>query len=90
MAQGAPPVLLTPVANGKIFNQKNFKYFVWTPLGNKVVNFCLQVQVCSLIFLPYFATSINNTSETGAKFAPVVVDTGGNFAAGVVDTSGAP
>jgi hypothetical protein len=73
----------------KIFNQKNFKYF-WTPLGSKVVNFCLQVQVCSLIFFPYFATSINNTSETGAKFAPGAVDTDGNFAAGVVDTSGAP
>ncbi len=59
-------------------------------MGRKEVNFCLQVQVCSLIFFPYFATSINNTSKTGAKFAPGVVDIGGNFAAGVVDTSGAP
>ncbi len=45
-AQGAPSVLLTPVANGKIFNQKNFNYFVWTPLGSRVniyIDFCLQV-----------------------------------------------
>ncbi len=30
----------------KIFNQKNFNYFVWTPLGSRVtinINFCLQV-----------------------------------------------
>ncbi len=30
----------------KIFNQKNFNYFVWTPLGRRVnicINFCLQV-----------------------------------------------
>jgi hypothetical protein len=72
-AQGVPPVLLTPVANGKIFNQKNFKYFIWTPLGSKVVNFCLEVQVCSLIFFPYFATSINNNSETGQNLLPVLL-----------------
>jgi hypothetical protein len=29
-------VLLTQVANGKIFSQKSFKYFVWTPLGSRV------------------------------------------------------
>ncbi len=34
-----------------------------------------------------FATGINNTSETGGKFAADVVDTGGEFATGVVDTS---
>jgi hypothetical protein len=26
-AKGEPPVSLTPVANGKIFNQKSFSYF---------------------------------------------------------------
>ncbi len=31
-AQGAPPVSLTPVSNGKFFNQKSFNYFAWTPL----------------------------------------------------------
>jgi hypothetical protein len=28
-AQGAPPIK-------KIFNQKSFKYFVWTPLGSRI------------------------------------------------------
>ncbi len=28
---------LTPVANGKIFNQKNLHYFFWTPLGGEVI-----------------------------------------------------
>jgi hypothetical protein len=37
---------------------------------------------------PLFATSINNTSENGGKFAAGVVDTGGKFAASVVDTGG--
>jgi hypothetical protein len=32
-AQGAPPVSLTQVTNGKIFKHKSFNYFVWTPLG---------------------------------------------------------
>jgi hypothetical protein len=36
-----------------------------------------------------FATSINNTSGIGGKFANGVVDTGGKFAADVVDTGGA-
>jgi hypothetical protein len=31
-AQGAPPLSLTPVANGKIFNKKVL-IIVWTPLG---------------------------------------------------------
>jgi hypothetical protein len=35
-AQGAPPVSTTPVANGKIFKQKNFNNFVWAPLGSRV------------------------------------------------------
>jgi hypothetical protein len=37
---------------------------------------------------PLFATGVNNTSQTGGKFAAGVVDTGGNFSAGVVDTGG--
>jgi hypothetical protein len=36
-AQGAPPVSLTPVANVKIFHQKSFNYFVWTPLGSTII-----------------------------------------------------
>ncbi len=60
----------------KIFNQKNFNYLVWTPLGSGVniyIHFCHQ-GVCRLILLPYFATS--------------VVDTGSKVAAGVVDIRG--
>jgi hypothetical protein len=35
VAQGAPPVSLTPGWQmEKIFNHKNFIYFFWTPLGN--------------------------------------------------------
>jgi hypothetical protein len=40
-AQGAPPVLLTPVANGKTSIQRNFNYFVWTTLGSKVKIYCI-------------------------------------------------
>jgi hypothetical protein len=45
-ALGAPPVLLTPAANGKNLQPEKFKFFVWTPLGSRVkiyINFCLQV-----------------------------------------------
>jgi hypothetical protein len=55
----------------KIFKQKNFNYFVWTPLSrivNIYINFCLQVyfkDVCSLILILLFAAG--------------VVDTGGNW-----------
>jgi hypothetical protein len=36
-AQGAPLVLLTPVANGKKSSLiKVFDYFVWTPFGSRV------------------------------------------------------
>ncbi len=55
----------------KIFKQKNFNYFVWTPLSSRVnisINFCLQVSfkdVCSLILILLFAAG--------------VVDTGGNW-----------
>ena len=35
-AQGAPPVSLTTVANGKNLPSKKFNYFVWTPLGSRV------------------------------------------------------
>jgi hypothetical protein len=67
----------------KIFNQKNFNNFIWSPLGSRgniYLNFCLQVHrftssgVCSLILFQLFAPGVN--------------DTGGKFAAGVVDTCG--
>ncbi len=127
----------------KKFNQKNFHYFFWTPLGSRVsikINFffkfifkCQQFDHYShclpaVLFTPVanlppmslipvaifhwcqqywrqichrcqFATSIDNTSETGGKICrrcrwyqwqiwDGVVDTCGNFAGGVVDTGG--
>ncbi len=66
----------------KIFNQKNFNNFVWSPLGSRgniYINFCLQVSlwgVCSLKLFPLFATGVN---DTGGKFAAGVVDCGGNL-----------
>jgi hypothetical protein len=45
-AQWAPPVLLTPMTNRKIFIQKSFHYFVRTPLESRVklkIIFFLQV-----------------------------------------------
>jgi hypothetical protein len=65
----------------KIFNQKNFNNFVWSPLGSrgniyKFLPSSSLLGVCSLILFPLFATGVNNT--------------GGKFATGVVDTGGAP
>jgi hypothetical protein len=59
----------------KVFNQKSFHYFVWTPLGSRVDKFFPSTsRVSSLILFPSFATG--------------VVDTSGKFTAGVNDTSG--
>ncbi len=78
----------------KIFNQKNFNNFVWSPLGSRgniYINFCLQVHL-----------QVSAVNEIRGKFAAGIVDTGGKlslvsttlgelvakFAAGVVDTGG--
>jgi hypothetical protein len=67
----------------KIFNQKNFNYFVLTPLGSRVniyINFCLQVHFkvsaawCCCHYLPPAGVI-----DTGGKFAACVIDTGGNL-----------
>jgi hypothetical protein len=66
----------------KIFNQKTFDNFIWSPLGSRgniYINFLPSSSlsgVCSLIWLQLFATGVN---DTGGKFAASVVDTGGNF-----------
>jgi hypothetical protein len=89
----------------KIFNQKNFNNFVWSPLGSLL-------GVCSLILFPLFATGVNNTRGTGDKICqPVWLILVANFppvslipvaichrchlhrlqiCTGVVDTCGAP
>ncbi len=78
----------------KIFNQKNFNNFVWSPLGSRrniCINFCLQVhfQVSAAWYCSHYLPPVSTTQgELVAKFAAGVVDTGGKFAAGVVDTGG--
>ncbi len=78
----------------KIFNQKNFNNFIWSPLGSRgniYINFCLQVYYqmpaawCCSNYLPPVSTT---QGEIVAKFAAGVVDTGGKFAASVIDTGG--
>ncbi len=56
----------------KIFNQKNFNYFVWTSLGRRVniyINFAFKFtfRFHHLILFPLLATGVNNTSRTGCK-----------------------
>ena len=78
----------------KIFNQKNFNNFIWSPLGSRgniYINFCLQVhfQVSAAWYCSHCLPPVSTTQgELVAKFAAGVVDTGGKFAAGVVDTGG--
>jgi hypothetical protein len=78
----------------KIFNQKNFHYFFWTPLVVelaysyifffKFVLSCQQFDNCSYC-LPPVSTTLAKLVE---KFVAGVVDTGGKFATGVVEYSG--
>jgi hypothetical protein len=72
----------------KIFNQKNFNYFVWTALGSRV-NIYKKIfsssfyVVSSLIIVTLFATGV---FDTGGKFAAGIVDTVGKFATGINNT----
>ncbi len=85
----------------KIFKQKNFNYFVWTPLGTRVniyINFCLQVQfkMTAAWYYTHYLPPVSLTPAANLppaswyrwQFATGVVDTGGKFAAGIVDTGG--
>ncbi len=86
-AQGSPPVSLTPVANEKIFSQKNL---VGTPLNSRVnmyINFCLQVHLrylqpaawyCSLVchrsWTPVAIFNFNSTKGNWwQNFPPVLL-----------------
>jgi hypothetical protein len=65
-AQDAPPVLLTPVANGKNLQLENFHYFVWrlwvvvslTPVAN-----LSPVSTAPALFLAKFAAGAVNTGD---------------------------
>jgi hypothetical protein len=79
----------------KIFNQKNFNNFIWSPVGSRgniYINVCLQVHFqvsaayyCSNYLPPASLTPAANLppsttqGELVAKFAASVVDTGGNL-----------
>ncbi len=89
-AQGAPPVSLTPAANGKNQQSEKFKLFFFTPLF-------WVVELTSSANLPLLSlTPIANLLPVSTapavlveKFAAGVVDTVGKFAASVVDIYGA-
>ncbi len=62
----------------KIFNQKNFNNFVWSPLGsrgNTYINFCLQVHscVCSLILFPFFCSMTPVANLPPVSLIPVAI-----------------
>jgi hypothetical protein len=67
---------------GKIFKQKNFNNFVWTPLvaeliyikifAFKITLRCLQPDIFRIIFHRCL-------TDTGGKFSAGVADIGGNF-----------
>ncbi len=77
-------------------NKKNFNYFVWTPLGNRVTmntNFCLQVHFKESaawyffhILPPVSLIPVANLTTLSTTLAKLVA----KFATGVVDTGGAP
>ncbi len=78
----------------KIFSQKNFNNFVWSPLGSRVniyIHFCLQVhfQVSAAWYCSHYLPPVSITPV--ANLPPVSTTQGelvAKFAAGVVDTGG--
>jgi hypothetical protein len=94
-AQGAPQVSLAPVVHLELENGKKSSSFIIS-FGHLLVvelakrkNCFLQVHlikvVSSLMFSPFFATGVVDTS---GKFSAGIVDTGGKFATGINDTCG--
>ncbi len=86
----------------KIFNQKNFNYFVWTPLGSRVSIYIyifafkftfryLQPDTVPIVChrCRWYRWQICRRYRWYRwQFATGVVDTGGKFAASIVDTGG--
>ncbi len=68
----------------KIFNQKNFNYFVWTPLGSRVtinINFCLQIHFkeyaawyCFHILPPVSLIPVANLPPVSTTLAKLVAN----------------
>ncbi len=87
-AQGAPPVLFTPVPNGK--NQKSFHYFFWTYLDSRVstkitfsFKFILSCQQSDIVPIV-----CHRCCWYWWQFARGVIDTGGKFVTGINNISG--
>jgi hypothetical protein len=85
----------------KIFNQKNFNYFIWSPLGSRgniYINFCIQVHYRwlqpDIVPIDTGGKFAAGVVDTGGKLPPAsltpaaIVDTGGKFATGVNNTRG--
>jgi hypothetical protein len=80
----------------KIFNQKNLRYFFWTPLGSRVSTYidnffffkfilsCRQSDNCYHCLPPVSSTPVENLPLVSTRLAKPVA----KFAACVVDTSG--
>ncbi len=63
----------------KIFKQKIFNYFVWTPLGSRVntyINFCLQVpfEMSAALYCSHYL-SLLATGDTDSKFSTGINNT---------------
>jgi hypothetical protein len=73
----------------KIFNQKNFNNFVWSPLGsrgNRYINFCSLSLTPAANLPPVSLTPVANLPQVSTTQGELVA----KFAADVVDTGGAP
>jgi hypothetical protein len=78
----------------KIFNQKFFYYFFWTPLDStvsiqkiflfKVILSCQQFDNCSNCLQPVSLTPVSNLPSVSTTLAKIVE----KFAASVIDTGG--
>jgi hypothetical protein len=72
-AQGWPPVLLTPVANGKNLQSDKYFDFFWTHLLTPVANLP-PVSLTPVANLPLVSTTLAKMVE---KFVTGVIDTSG-------------
>ncbi len=100
-AQGAPPVSLTPVANGKNLQSEKFYLFFRTHLGSELTyryiffffKFTLSCQHADIVpiichWCRHLWQICRRCNWYCLLFATGVVDTGNKFSAGIVDTGG--
>jgi hypothetical protein len=72
----------------KIFNQKIFQYFFWTPLHSSICSHCLPPASLTPVanLPPESLTTVANLPQVSTTLVKLVE----KFATGVVDTGGAP